>query len=199
MILQNAPVETHLMTPDAAIEQGALALFGEKYGDEVRVVSMGVARRQSQSRPRLFHRAMRRHPCQSHRRYRPAQDHRRERRRRRRPPHRGADRRGSADLPRRPGRPRARGRRAAEGFARRDDRQAIGRRSTSAASSSASSPTPSAISRCGRRARAARRLPPCAKSAPSSFSPAPSRAWRPRICAAWSTTPSSRWARASSP
>jgi alanyl-tRNA synthetase len=41
MILQNAPVETHLMTPDAAIEQGALALFGEKYGDEVRVVSMG--------------------------------------------------------------------------------------------------------------------------------------------------------------
>jgi alanyl-tRNA synthetase len=42
MILQNAPVETHLMTPDAAIAQGALALFGEKYGDEVRVVSMGV-------------------------------------------------------------------------------------------------------------------------------------------------------------
>jgi alanyl-tRNA synthetase len=42
MILQNAPVETHLMTPDQAIEQGALALFGEKYGDEVRVVSMGV-------------------------------------------------------------------------------------------------------------------------------------------------------------
>ncbi len=43
MILQNTPVETHLMTPDAAIEQGALALFGEKYGDEVRVVSMGMA------------------------------------------------------------------------------------------------------------------------------------------------------------
>jgi alanyl-tRNA synthetase len=43
MILQNSAVETHLMTPDAAIEQGALALFGEKYGDEVRVVSMGVA------------------------------------------------------------------------------------------------------------------------------------------------------------
>jgi alanyl-tRNA synthetase len=42
MILQNAPVETHLMTPDEAIAKGALALFGEKYGEEVRVVSMGV-------------------------------------------------------------------------------------------------------------------------------------------------------------
>src|SRR5499427_2770285 len=41
MILQNEPVETHLMTPEAAIAQGALALFGEKYGEEVRVVSMG--------------------------------------------------------------------------------------------------------------------------------------------------------------
>jgi alanyl-tRNA synthetase len=41
MILQNASVETHLMTPDEAIGKGALALFGEKYGEEVRVVSMG--------------------------------------------------------------------------------------------------------------------------------------------------------------
>ncbi|MCH8466241.1 MAG: alanine--tRNA ligase [Roseinatronobacter sp.] len=41
-IRQNAPVETRIMTPDDARAIGAQALFGEKYGDEVRVVSMGI-------------------------------------------------------------------------------------------------------------------------------------------------------------
>ena len=40
-IRQNSAVETRIMTPDEARDLGAQALFGEKYGDEVRVVSMG--------------------------------------------------------------------------------------------------------------------------------------------------------------
>ncbi|MFL6730333.1 MAG: alanine--tRNA ligase [Sphingomicrobium sp.] len=40
-IRSNEPVTTRLMTPNDAIEAGAMALFGEKYGDEVRVLSMG--------------------------------------------------------------------------------------------------------------------------------------------------------------
>lgn len=49
-IRKNREVVTKLMTPDDAIEAGAMALFGEKYGEEVRVVSMGG----DDSRPNPF-------------------------------------------------------------------------------------------------------------------------------------------------
>ncbi len=78
----------------------------------------GRERQERQGRPRLFHRALRRHPCPTHRRYRAAQDRERERGRLRRPPHRGPDRRGGAELSCRPGRAGARGGRAAQGLSR---------------------------------------------------------------------------------
>ncbi len=43
VIRQNLPAETKMMAPQAAIDAGAVALFGEKYGDEVRVLTLGRA------------------------------------------------------------------------------------------------------------------------------------------------------------
>ena len=51
VIRQNVAADTKLMNPEAAIEAGAMALFGEKYGDEVRVLALGNPLEQGDDKP----------------------------------------------------------------------------------------------------------------------------------------------------
>ena len=134
VVLENAEVTTRLMGLDDARASGARALFGEKYGDEVRVVTMGEIEDGHAPRADLFDRALRRHPCSSHRRHRPHHHCRRKRRRGGREAHRSQDARRGAQAAR--GRlARLRGSRGAVARASwRGDRTARGvdRRSTQA-------------------------------------------------------------------
>ena len=54
MVRENTAVSTRLMTPDEAVAQGAMALFGEKYGDEVRVLTMGSVASPDHAPPQPF-------------------------------------------------------------------------------------------------------------------------------------------------
>ena len=71
IVLQNASVETRLMAVDDAIEAGAMALFGEKYGEEVRVVSMGTALHGDKKGKPYSSGALRRNAREADRRYWP--------------------------------------------------------------------------------------------------------------------------------
>ncbi len=100
-IRQNTPVETRIMTPDDARALGAQALFGEKYGDEVRVVSMGATRARARGRmatPYSLELCGGTHVARTGD-IRRLRDAGRQRVFCRRPPDRGADRAGGARLP----------------------------------------------------------------------------------------------------
>ena len=69
-ILRNEPVQTDEMAVEEAMRSGAMALFGEKYGEKVRVLSI-----KGRGRRYFLQRALRRHTRARHRRHWPVQDH----------------------------------------------------------------------------------------------------------------------------
>ena len=71
-ILRNEPVETNEMAIEEAMRSGAMALFGEKYGEKVRVLSIKGS---GGAEDYFFERALRRHARARDRRHRPLQDH----------------------------------------------------------------------------------------------------------------------------
>ena len=119
-IRENEPVGTRLMSTDEAIGAGAMALFGEKYGDEVRVLSMGLDERGSYSVELCggthvdalgdiqLSRSPRKAPVAAGR-----------------APDRGADRRGRPQMADRPRGPAQGSRRRAQGFAGGSARAAV--------------------------------------------------------------------------
>ena len=113
-VRQNSEVATRLMTPEAAVEQGALALFGEKYGEEVRVVSMGATTVQASRSSCAAART-----CAAPATSAPSRSSGEQRLSRRGAPHRGGDRRGGPRPCRARGGDPCRGRSSAQGSARR--------------------------------------------------------------------------------
>ena len=168
-VLQNSPVETRLLALEDAIESGAMALFGEKYGEEVRVVSMGVGESGVKA-----NKAWSVELCGGTHVSRTGdiglvkivgevgQ-------RRRRAPHRGADRGGRARLSRAAGCPRARaGRRAAHPARRcgRSRQGAAGREETARAAAHRRQAPDRARRRCRVRGQRQGRRRGCCRSRP---------------------------------